>query len=169
MSVYFKIFNLLEGKWRINRFINGVGKLDGFALFEKCKNNELFYNENGQFTFDDSLKSFEASQKYIYKYINQTKDDKIEDDIHVYFHNLADETNSRLFHKFGPCKMQNFVTFNDIHYCGNDIYHVTYEFTKDSIDNILRENDKFEFIITYDVKGPKKNYLSKTYFKKLKT
>lgn len=166
MSIYLKIFNFLEGKWRINRFINGVGSLEGSALFERCKINELFYTENGQFTFNDSLKSFEATQKYVYKYIAKTKDDKLEDDIHVYFPNGANESNSRLFHKFGECKMSDLVTFKAIHCCGNDRYHVTYEFIKNALENGLNENDKFEFIITYDVQGPNKNYSSKTYFKK---
>ena len=156
MSLSSRIYNLLTGSWKITRQIYGVGLLYGEALFEINPNNaaELFYSEKGIFQFNGG-KSLTATRKYVYRHIN--------DDIYVYF----DEERSflddyRLFHRFNMNDLnvneeQNTFKFKDVHLCGEDTYNVMYKFN-------LEKHD--EFLIEYNVKGPNKDYLSETIFKK---
>ena len=162
MSLALKIFNSLHGSWRIHRKIAGAGYLDGYAQFNKNPNNtnELFYQENGIFFFEDG-KSFEASKRYIYSILN--------DDIYVYFNDKSDgdvendANKRRLFHTFGISKTQlrqdqNSLIVEALHLCIDDKYQVKYEF---------KFNNLNKFLIIYDVKGPKKNYVSETSFEKI--
>ena len=88
MSLASKIFNLIQGTWKITRKIPGTGFLNGHAIFDQNPNNpnELFYSENGIFVFDDG-KSLEASKKYIYRY-------KHDEDIYVYFNEKSSKSSS---------------------------------------------------------------------------
>ena len=173
MSLASKIFNIIQGSWKITRRIQGTGYLNGYAIFDMNPNDqhELFYSENGIFVFDDG-NSLEASKKYIYRLID--------DDIYVYFNDKSssvsslsssssEETNvitseitDSLFHKFGinhnffATNQTNFQ-FKALHLCADDAYNVIYEFNLNKAD---------EFTIAYDVKGPKKNYISHTHFQK---
>lgn len=167
MSLSLKIFNLIQGTWKISRKIPGTGFLNGQAKFERNQNdlNKLFYSENGVFHFDDG-KSLEATKKYIYHYLN--------DDIHVYFNeknnenlekikNNTDQISSCFFHKFGIANSQQEpgetkLKLNALHLCINDEYRISYEFD-------LSNTDRFS--ITYDVKGPKKDYSSHTIFTRI--
>jgi hypothetical protein len=174
MSLAWKVFQLIQGSWKISRKIVGTGHLNGFAIFDPNPNdpNELFYSENGIFVFDDG-NSLEASKKYIYRFINN--------DIYVYFNEKSSPSSSLsssssedantmsasnhsinefLFHKFGMDRVEETkesFELRALHLCADDIYNVIYEFDL---------NKPQEFKIAYDVKGPKKNYVSQTLFQK---
>lgn len=162
MSLANKIFSILEGKWIISRVIENIGKLNGTALFEKSalNTNELLYQEKGLFEFYENSKSFETTRKYIYRLVNNQ-------DIHVYFDENYDvSTNNSFFHQLNIDKQlispnKKVYNFSAVHNCLCDVYNVFYEFKIDT------ENP--EFSIVYDVKGPNKNYTSKTSFKRFST
>ena len=72
----------------------------------------------------------------------------------------TEDVSQNLFHKFGinnteQSPNQTKFKFKALHLCIDDKYNVTYEFDL---------NQPREFSITYDVKGPKKDYSSHTLF-----
>ena len=160
LSFAARLFNLLEGKWEISRNVINIGRLNGSAQFEKSNSNpnELNYTEVGIFEFYENANTFSASRKYIYRLVNDC-------DISVYFDDQANRE-QRLFHKFDliyankPASSDtDLVKISALHLCSEDIYKVNYEFK-------MNADRMDEFNITYDVKGPNKNYISQTLFKR---
>lgn len=161
------LFKALEGKWSIFRTIPNVGKLTGNALFVPSTSpggdgdgggNELMYSESGLFEFYDNSSSFTATRKFIYRLVDQ------DSDISVYFNDDGQEV--RLFHSFNLSQgtsgiVDSKLLLNDVHLCVKDTYKVKYEFKFEN------ENKMNEFVIEYDVKGPAKDYISHTVFKRL--
>lgn len=149
MSLARRIFNLLEGKWIINREILNVGRLAGDCTFKREDSQDtLVYQEKGTFHLLSNNESYQASRKYLYKLTDN--------DIYVFF------DDNRFFHQF---YLNNKTDTNDlteliitaVHNCSPDVYNIRYEFNLDTPN---------KFYIIYDVKGPNKDYVSKTFLKK---
>lgn len=158
MSLSSRLFNLITGSWKISRQIHGIGLLNGDAIFSLNPNNseELFYSEKGIFKFNDA-KSLAATRKYVYRHSG--------DDILVYFDDKLQSTDDyRYFHRLNinstdlSHEEHDAFELKDVHLCGEDTYNVMYKFNFEKQD---------EFLIEYNVKGPNKDYLSETIFKKI--
>ncbi|GBB84740.1 hypothetical protein RclHR1_11300009 [Rhizophagus clarus] len=150
-----RIFKHFQGTWEIRRSIPNYGKMEGLAFFEKnnTETDALHYREEGVFTTLTNEK-INAYREYTYRY----KDN----DISVYFVDKNSEygrtRTDRLFHtlKFNdPISVGANIKATGEHFCGSDTYVATYEFCNDD-----------EFMIIYQVKGPAKDYVTSTLFKR---
>lgn len=137
----FKIPNLeyFIGSWIYQReFDNGTW---GTGLAEFKQNEDfLNYSEKGELILSNGQK-LKSARQYLYKFQEKGFD--------IYFF----EDQKSLFQSV-KLKLKNGI-YNGIatHFCSNDVYVSQYSFFK---------NGSFE--IVHNVKGPKKNYISKTVF-----
>jgi hypothetical protein len=146
---------LHESKWTFERTLTGQpsdGMANGQAQFHYSDQEELLYKEQGKLILSSQI-PLDITQKYLYVY------DKSQDLLTVYF---VDDKNKRasLFHTihFQPKQTSQLGwVANGEHLCGQDHYSVSYLFAFNGID-LAR------FEITYQVKGPAKDYVSKTIF-----
>ncbi|CAF4894358.1 unnamed protein product [Rotaria sp. Silwood1] len=152
--------SLNESKWTFERILKGKpcdGIVHGQAQFNISQSNELIYKEQGKLILS-SEKQFDITQKYIYVY------NKNEDVINVYFVDNNTNKRSLIFHTI-YFQSKNFLSnewiANGQHLCNQDYYFVSYLFVFNQI-NLSR------FEIIYTVKGPTKDYISKTIFQPLK-
>lgn len=144
-----------ENKWTFKRILTGKpsdGTAHGQAQFSFSNPEELLYKEQGKLILSSNI-PLDITQKYLYVY------DKSQDNLTVYF---VDEKNQRgsIFHTINFQSKQS----SDIgwiatgeHLCSQDHYSAHYLFVFNGI-NLSR------FEITYTVKGPTKDYVSKTIF-----
>jgi hypothetical protein len=147
--------SLHESKWTFERTLTGQpsnGIVHGQAQFHYSNHDELLYKEQGKLILSSQI-PLDITQKYLYVY------DKSQDLLTVYF---VDENNKRtsIFHTihFQSKQTSEFGWIaNGEHLCGQDHYSVSYLFAFNGIDLV-------RFEITYQVKGPAKDYLSKTIF-----
>jgi hypothetical protein len=146
---------LHETKWTFERILTGKpsdGTVHGQAQFNFSHPQELLYIEQGKLILS-SQQPLDITQKYIYVY------DEAEDLLTVYF--VDDKTKrGSIFHTIHFQSKQsssNGWIANGEHLCSQDNYNVSYLFVFNGI-NLLR------FEITYTVKGPAKDYVSKTIF-----
>jgi hypothetical protein len=147
--------SLHESKWTFDRTLNGKpadGNAHGQAEFKFSQDQELLYKEQGKLILSSQI-PLDITQKYIYTY------DEDKDLITVYF---VDDNNKRasFFHtiSFQPKQSsQNGWIANGKHLCNQDNYSVSYLFRFNGIN-------LSHFEITYEVKGPNKDYISKTIF-----
>lgn len=135
------VFDMLKGAWSYQRTISDYGTIDGEAVFALTEPDVLHYREKGLLQLTDGP-VLEAHQEYVYR---------LEEDEHllsVYFRD------GRLFHHlaFGD----DGRTASGDHLCKMDFYQAAYRF-----------NGPEAFTLTYNVKGPKKDYVSETHFIKL--
>jgi hypothetical protein len=146
---------LHESKWTFERTLTGQpsnGTAHGQAQFHFSNQQELLYKEQGKLILP-SQTPLDITQKYLYVY------DTVEDLLTVYF---VDEKNQRtsLFHTihFQPKEASPLEWIaNGEHLCGQDHYSASYLFA-------FNGSDLARFEITYQVKGPAKDYVSKTIF-----
>jgi hypothetical protein len=147
--------SLHESKWTFERTITGKpsdGVAHGRAQFNFSQAQELLYNEQGKLILPSQI-PLDITQKYIYIY------DEDKDLMTVYF---VDNQNKRgsLFHTISfqsKHSSQNGWIANGEHLCSQDYYSVSYLFVFNAIN-------LSHFQITYSVKGPTKDYVSKTMF-----
>ncbi|MBN8828804.1 MAG: hypothetical protein J0H68_08865 [Sphingobacteriia bacterium] len=140
------IWNLLKGDWKFIREITNYEKIYGKASFKEISLNQLLYKEEGKW-FNEG-KELNFMREYIYE-------NKV-NEILSYFV-VTNFEKGKLFHKICLKQNNSILIAEDIHLCIRDLYKVYYEF--------YREN-KNKFTITYDVKGPYKNFISKTTYER---
>ncbi|UJR13464.1 hypothetical protein I4U23_000478 [Adineta vaga] len=146
---------LHDSTWTFERILIGKpsdGTVHGQAQFLFSQSAELLYKEQGKLTLSSQI-PLDITQKYIYNY------DEKNDVLTVYFVN---ENNQRasLFHKIDFQPKQTSSTSwiaTGEHLCSQDHYSVSYSFAFNGIN-------LSQFQITYTVKGPAKDYVSKTIF-----
>ena len=143
MTLTEKYFFSLEGKWIFNRSTNGFGDMTGSASFLPLPNDfsTFSYRETGIFVTPQGMDT-PFYREYLYCLNKRV--------IEVYF--SIHQKKQGLFHT---------LTFSShtamaIHPCRDDIYTATYTFLDDST-----------FMLRYDVKGPAKDIIIETVFKKL--
>ena len=146
---------LTESTWTFERTLTGKpsdGNVHGQAQFHHSTQGELLYQEKGKLILP-SQNPLDITQKYLYVY-NST-----EDLLTVYFVNEQNQRTS-LFHTihFQPKETSShgWIAHGE-HLCGQDHYSSSYLFAFNGM-NLSR------FEITYTVKGPAKDYISKTIF-----
>ena len=158
-------FLALEGSWKIVRNIKSAiigqssGIFEGTATFKKRPptdveyDAEYVYTEGGHFTSETGL-SFAATRSYVYRFHGKNNSisvwfvKPIEGEIVDYLFHTLDFDSSFL-------KPENDKTpkASGYHKCGDDDYRVNYTFQTRGIEfNVWN--------IKYDVKGPKKDYVT---------
>lgn len=145
-----EVFNLLKGNWNFTRTIPGAGVAKGRANFiasNMDNDSSLIYREEGKFEYGGS--TVPVYREYMYQLAGV--------DLSVYFFNNGKQGD--LFHtlKFDEDKESSEIwQATAFHPCGQDTYDTKY---------IFYTNDK-EFEIQHVVKGPNKDYVSKTTFER---
>lgn len=137
------ILNELTGQWHFERIYDNESKVIGSAIILKKNQAEFEYSEEGVLTLSDG-KSLACSRKYIYK--------PIPDGFAIYFF----ETPTKLFQNIVLNNENGTLCAQATHFCAQDVYASSYALFPDG-----------HFEITHVVRGPKKNYTSKTIFKKI--
>lgn len=139
-------FAFFEGEWVFDRFITGSFAMKGFASFLPFQDvtPSYSYREDGEFTTPHG-DHFPFYRDYIYC-LNP-------DSIDVYF--ASHQKKQGHFYRL------NFSSDNKAsgsHLCRDDFYKATYTF--------LNENN---FSLQFEVKGPRKDFLIETTFKRLQS
>jgi len=152
MTNFLQIFYNLPGQWAIYRTINNKldnilsGTVNGNAIFLPIKDDEIYYKEEGIFITTNNHR-FNISKEYIYLYNHRKQT------IEKYF--AKNQVRTDLFYKI---PINDFNTCSASHQCNNDLYIAKYYFIYGT------KLDKF--VLTYQVNGPLKNYLSTTQYLK---
>ncbi|KAF2759401.1 hypothetical protein EJ05DRAFT_527607 [Pseudovirgaria hyperparasitica] len=167
------VFRSLQGSWEQKRSLNSkldefpINRYEGTGTFHPRAptdvgyDGEYLYIEQGT-AYTKTGQSFQTSHRYVYRYSART------DTITVWF--VKRETDSQpdlkvdyLFNemKFEPHprpgeKHQGWIATSD-HLCIKDMYNSRCEFR-------FRGAQIERFVLAYDVKGPKKDYVSETWF-----
>lgn len=134
------IFGMLNGAWSYKRVISNYGTIDGEAVFTLTEPDVLQYKEKGRLHLTDGP-VLEALQEYVYRLEDG-------DRLSVYFRD------GRLFHHLSLG--DDGRTGGGDHLCKMDFYQAAYRFEGPNA-----------FTLIYNVKGPKKDYVSETHFIKL--
>lgn len=144
-----EVFESLEGKWRFERDVSGKdgGKMQGTAVFRACDTGVLHYAEHGVFHQEGNPQPFKTHREYLYRMEENGQ-------LCVYFKDGESMEPARLFHEIVFREGSRKATGG--HYCKPDQYDAAYEFLSPK-----------EFLITYQVKGPRKDYSSRTLFTKI--
>lgn len=136
------VFRALRGQWQISRTISPGGRFTGRAEFVAADDKILSYSETGALALDSGNVIRDVSRRYQFVLMD---DDKIS----VLF---ADGPQAgKLFHTITPEGTGVAACF---HHCGQDDYLSYYDFV--SLPNA--------FTIRHQVKGPKKDYNSTSFY-----
>ena len=127
------------GDWTVMRTIEdrlaGAGRFEGTARFSP-DGTGLRYTEAGILTLSTGA-SMRAERTYLWRAIEAGLIEVLFDD-------------ARPFHRFDP----NAGGAGERHYCDPDIYDVVYDFTKWP-----------EWVSTWTVKGPRKDYIMRSTYR----
>lgn len=168
LSHILALFDSLDGEWAMEREITNfrddglAGTVTGSAKFERRDPTsagtvaEYLYIEDGKFTTTTGM-ILQASRRWIWRYHDSTA---AEAPISVHFVKADGETEDYVYNMltFPPKDEDGFANGQLVlkaraeHPCGQDFYVSTYEFNM--------AIGKFE--VQHEVKGPSKNYISRT-------
>jgi Family of unknown function (DUF6314)/Rit1 DUSP-like domain len=172
------LFQSLAGEWAMVRDIvnfrnDGLaGTVTGSATFESRNQTsadttaEFLYIETGSFTTTTSM-VFQATRRWIWRYHNAAS---TEAPISVHFVKADGETEDYVYNMLSFPPKDEFNSGNRgcvlkaraEHPCGEDFYVSTYEFHLDQGSGMRVR--KFE--VHHEVKGPSKDYISRTVYTK---
>jgi hypothetical protein len=133
-------YNLLIGKWNFGRQMSGQGCMSGSASFVQTAPGGLSYQESGlhQLAQGETVGFY---QQYFYRHEGE--------DLIVRF------ADNRPFHALEFYRASGVLHADAHHLCGADTYKGRY---------IFHDSDRFSLI--WDVRGPKKNYIIETEYKR---
>lgn len=134
------VFDRLEGRWRLDRSIAGQATMQGQAAFGRVGADRLHYREQGRVVLA-SGQAFDGHRDYLFE--------RGEDGFSVLF---AEEP-PRLFHRIVLARTADAIEGAAGHLCAADQYDSRYRFLEDGA-----------FVIEHRVRGPRKDYLSRTVF-----
>jgi hypothetical protein len=137
------VFARMIGTWSFERRISNRASMTGSAIFEPTGDGEARYREAGRLRLAGG-QEFDAAREYLYH--------QRETGFAVFF----PETPPRLFHTVilvpgGSCTLVGEAS----HLCGHDHYRTGYEFLPDR-----------SFRIEHAVRGPRKDYVTTTLFRR---
>jgi len=138
-----EIFKYFIGTWDINRIVGAAGIAHGIARFIQKDSNNILFREDLNVIYNNSSKSEIAYKEYLYWYNQETQ--KI----------VKKFIDNRLFYELNH-DFEDRKAYGD-HLCECDMYKATYTFL-----------DEGSFILTYEVKGPQKDYVIETKFYRIK-
>jgi hypothetical protein len=136
------VFDQLEGAWDLDRTIEGKATMVGVAGFARLETGQLKYREDGRIHLPDG-QAFDGHREYVYE--------RSPDGFSVFFA----ETPLRRFHDIAIVREGDALVGVAGHLCAADQYDSVYRFLADGT-----------FVIEHLVKGPRKDYLSRTVFKR---
>jgi hypothetical protein len=136
------VFNRLEGAWDLDRTIEGKATMVGVAGFTRMETGQLKYREDGRIQLPDG-QAFDGHREYVYE--------RSPDGFSVFFA----ENPLRRFHDIAIVREGDALVGAAGHLCAADQYDSVYRFVADG-----------SFVIEHLVKGPRKDYLSRTVFKR---
>jgi hypothetical protein len=136
------VFDGLEGTWDLVRTIENQATMTGIAVFAPQLGTMLKYREDGRIRLADG-KEFSAHREYRFE--------RDSGGFAVYF----EEEPPRLFHRIRIVRDANALAGSATHLCAPDIYDSSYRFLVDG-----------SFTIQHAVRGPRKEYVSTTVFKR---
>lgn len=136
------VFDGLEGRWNLVRHIENQATMAGTAVFGRQDAGVLKYREEGRVRLTDG-KTFDAHREYRFA--------RAANGFAVFF----EEEPPRLFHRIGIAPDGDALAGSASHLCTPDLYDSTYRFLADG-----------RFTIRHTVRGPRKDYVSTTVFRR---
>ncbi|WP_256330459.1 DUF6314 family protein [Variovorax sp. YR216] len=136
------VFDQLEGAWDLDRTIENQATMTGIALFERQHPDVLTYREEGRVRLAGG-KVLDASREYRFE--------RAPGGFTVFFN----EAPPRLFHHIELQRQGDAFGGLATHLCSPDTYDSSYRFLVDGT-----------FVICHTVRGPRKDYVSATVFKR---
>ncbi|ADU34628.1 DUF6314 family protein [Variovorax paradoxus] len=136
------VFDLLEGVWDLDRVIEGKATMAGTARFVRLDAGQLKYREEGRIQLPNG-QAFDGHREYVFE--------RSPKGFSVFFA----EVPPRLFHDIAIVREGDELVGSAGHLCVADQYDSVYRFRADG-----------SFVIEHLVKGPRKDYLSRTVFKR---
>jgi len=138
-----EVFTGLEGSWTLTRDIVGAARMTGTAVFRRLPSGLFAYREEARVQLENG-RSHTGSQNYFYE--------RAPGGFLVHF---AEEP-MRLFHAVAIAPQGDALVGTTTHLCIADTYDSRYVFRADG-----------SFEVTHTVKGPRKDYVSRTVFTRL--
>jgi len=158
-------FRAIQGTWKLHRRLHSLiptfpsGVLDGTASFhprapsDGTFDAEFLYIESGVLATDRGF-NMQASRRYVYRYREDTEQ------ISVWFVKEDAKSVDYLYHNLAfQLEKPHCWTAKAEHLCIDDMYETTYDFR---FRGIALET----FGVKHAVKGPKKDYVSDTWYKR---
>lgn len=136
------VFEGLAGAWHLERTIEGQASMTGTAVFSPFEAGLLKYREEGRIRLADG-KEFDGHREYLFE--------RTPGGFLVHFA----ETPPRLFHAIEVVRDGDALAGSAVHLCTPDTYDSSYRFLADG-----------SFSIRHAVRGPRKDYLSATVFRR---
>ncbi len=136
------LFDRLEGAWELGRSIESQAAMTGIAKFRRHGPDALEYREEGRVHLADG-KTFDAHREY-----------RFERAPHGFLVFFAEEP-PRLFHRIELMRDGDTLSGSATHLCAPDVYDSDYRFLADGT-----------FVIRHAVRGPRKDYVSTTVFRR---
>lgn len=124
--------------------------MQGVASFQPCGEGVLHYQEQGKVIFENK-QAFSSYREYAYVYDQGA--------IAVHFWDQKYKQPSRLLHtlQFHSSKLgSQALVATGTHGCADDLYHAHYLFINPQ-----------QFRLTYQVQGPRKDYVLTSHFRKV--
>jgi len=134
------VFDRLAGAWRLDREIPGSAWMRGSATFRRLSDGRLEYAEQGRVRLPDGS-VFDGSRRYGFE--------RADGGFAVYFAPGP----PRLFHRIEIVDDGAELVGTASHLCAADTYHSRYAFRPDG-----------SFLVEHVVRGPRKDYVSRTVF-----
>ena len=139
------VFDGLEGAWDLDRVIEGKATMVGIARFTRLDAGQLKYREEGRIQLAEG-QAFDGHREYVFA--------RSPGGFSVFFA----ETPLRLFHDIAIVRDGDALIGSAGHLCVADQYDSRYTFLADG-----------SFTIAHTVNGPRKDYLSRTVFRRRET
>jgi hypothetical protein len=136
-------FERLNGRWLIHRSIDHQGFMEGLATFDRRRDGQADYHEEGRLHLAGG--TFNAVRNYVYG--------RLANGFAVFFA----ETPLRLFHELHLNSGERGSLHGQGHHaCEKDVYWTDYEFVPDG-----------RFVIRHRIRGPRKNYTMTTWYERM--
>jgi tRNA A64-2'-O-ribosylphosphate transferase len=179
-SIPSKVFTSLSSHpWTFHRTLTSAlpthpsGTVSGIATFTSCTLSPSFpptllYAEQGDFVTDTGLK-FSARRKYVYQLIEDEIVVKFFDDEKIRRAKVEDGVGKNgegiggLFVEMDTLTTELEAKNKEQHLCAEDLYSASWKFGPSMID---KGDGEMWWEVRYDVKGPKKDYVSRTRYEK---
>jgi len=136
------LFDRLEGAWDLDRTIDTQATMTGIATFKRQDAHTLAYREEGRVQLADG-NVLDAHREYLFERAPHG------------FTVLFVEVPPRVFHQIELTRDDDSFIGQATHLCTPDVYDSSYCFQADGT-----------FIIRHTVRGPRKDYVSTTAFKR---
>ncbi|MEJ8812512.1 DUF6314 family protein [Variovorax ureilyticus] len=138
------VFDQLEGAWDLDRNIENQATMTGTAVFERRQPDVMAYREEGRVRLAGG-KELDAFREYRFE--------RAPRGFTVFFN----EAPPRVFHHIELERDGDAFAGLATHLCSPDVYDSSYRFLADGT-----------FVVCHTVRGPRKDYVSATLFKRRK-